>query len=242
MGLKIIQNAINDRDEIIAVSPIVDLTQAYGYSRKVYYQTVFQKDLANVRDIDVITSRVVYATHIYVAILFDQHGNIILQIRNTEKAHNPGKLDKTVGGHILARDFHDPLWTGTQELMQELFIPIISAEPDDFEYRLGIMKNGLTACAFATRIDEPKLWWFKKVVGEDTFLAPQILHLNFGLYFGRISAADNEVGGILFMPTAIESIEGMFGLKITDDLVQLFEAYPEKIKYFSDLGKSIGAV
>ncbi len=53
--------------------------------------------------------------------LFNEHGELLVQKRSNEKAHNPGLLDKSIGGHIQIGD--SPQYTVMVETVQELQVP-----------------------------------------------------------------------------------------------------------------------
>ena len=56
-------------------------------------------------------------------LLFNSHGEMIIQKRSFDKNHNPGLLDKSIGGHIQSGDTAD--YTVMVETIQELQTPSI---------------------------------------------------------------------------------------------------------------------
>jgi len=99
-------------DEQITVSPVGSPTQVQAYSRRQFYEEQFSGNNK-------------LAVHVVDIILFDTNGDMILQKRSHTKAHNPGLLDKSIGGHIAFGD--TPNYTVMVESIQELLTPSIAA-------------------------------------------------------------------------------------------------------------------
>ena len=72
--------------------------------------------------------------------LFNTDGELLVQKRGKKKAHNPGLLDKSLGGHMKFGDTAD--YTAMVETVEELGAPsIVLRDPVDFEKTRLLLKN-----------------------------------------------------------------------------------------------------
>ena len=63
--------------------------------------------------------------------MFNSYGEMIIQKRSFDKNHNPGLLDKSIGGHVQFGDTPD--YTAMVETIQELQTPsIVLKNENDF--------------------------------------------------------------------------------------------------------------
>ena len=166
------------------------------------------------------------------ALLFTAQGDLILQSRSREKAHNPGMIDKSLGGHIRFGD--TPGFTVMAEALQELLVPAsVLAAPDEFMRAFGLLKRFLATMALVQYVDGPCSRISKKLIGGENVKIANTYHLYLGLFGGPIMPADREASGILYYgyPNVLEEINNE-PHKFTDDLRFFLLNYAEKIHEF----------
>lgn len=77
------------------------------------------------------TNKPTLAVAIVNAFIFNSNGKLFVQKRSDQKNHNPGLLDKSIGGHIQFGDSSN--YTMMVETVQELQVPsIILQNQTDF--------------------------------------------------------------------------------------------------------------
>lgn len=74
------------------------------------------------------TGKPTRACEIVDVFIFNSHGQLFMQKRSYHKAHNPGILDKSIGGHVRHTDTPD--YTVMVETVQELQTPSIVLKND----------------------------------------------------------------------------------------------------------------
>lgn len=128
--------------------------------------------------------------------LFNKRGEIILQKRSNDKAHNPGLLDKSIGGHVSAGD--TIVYTCMVETIQELQIPsIVTENKNDFQKTYTLLENYLDTICVLKHI-ESIFVELPKIINNEKIMIGNKAHIYFGIYDGKIRFADAEARGINF--------------------------------------------
>jgi isopentenyldiphosphate isomerase len=208
-------------DEKIIVSPLDDLNKRQPYSRRRYYDEQFSG------------AGQPLAAHIIDVMLFDISGDLIVQKRSQTKNHNPGMIDKTLGGHIVYGD--NPDYTVMVESVQELLTPSIALDSEtDFDKALALLKAYIDTVALVLK-KSTELFQFEKVHNGQRYLVPNAVHLYYGVYGGKMRPADREASGILYysldqLEKEIQTTPDLF----TDDLKQIVTKQRSELAEFSD--------
>lgn len=172
-------------------------------------------------------------------LLFDVTGELFIQKRSDAKQHNPGLLDKSIGGHIQYGDA--PNYTVMVETVQELKVPSIPLRTsEDFAKTYRLLRNYLETVAvlkhIATFTEN-----FTKVFQSEKIMIANKKHLYFGVYNGAIRTIDREAKGVLLYPLkdlAKEMKE--YPERFTDDMHYYLKHYQKQMEDFvqRDLGIS----
>jgi isopentenyldiphosphate isomerase len=166
-------------------------------------------------------------------ILFSPDGEIILQKRSSEKKHNPGLLDKAIGGHVSYGD--SPFYTLIVETIQELRVPsIVLQTPEEFKKTYKLLKSYLEHIAIVKLLDQG-IFELKKVFKdpqEEIVIADQV-YLFIGVYGGSTKPVDKEASGVLYynLETLKKEIKES-PQNFTSDILFYFDKYSEQINYF----------
>lgn len=163
--------------------------------------------------------------------IFDHHGEIFIQKRSDNKAHNAGMLDKTIGGHITFGD--SPDYTVMVETVQELQVPSITLRTEeDFQKTYNLLGNYLNTVAVIKHIDTQVFELKKKIKGQEVPVLNNV-HLYFGIYNGAVKTVDREAKGVLLY--SLEDLEREmkeFPMIFTEDLRFLVKKYRSQILQF----------
>lgn len=136
------------------------------------------------------------AVEIVNVFIFNSQGDLIVQKRSYGKAHNPGLLDKSIGGHMQEGDTPD--FTVMLETVQELQTPsIVLKNREDFLKTFKILRSYLDTIALV-RHSRTKLYVCDKIIGNEQIKIANKSNIYFGIYDGRIRPADREAKGILY--------------------------------------------
>ena len=163
--------------------------------------------------------------------IFNSRGELIIQKRSFNKNHNPGLLDKSVGGHLQNNDSLE--YTAVVEMVQELQTPsIILKDEVDFQKSYNILKKFLETIALvrylSTDIINPV-----KIINDEKIKIANRAHIFLGVYDGRIRPADQEAKGILFYSLSDLMKEMKENSDIfSDDLRIILREHEEDIKKF----------
>ncbi len=169
-------------------------------------------------------------------LIFNSHGEMIIQKRSFDKAHNAGLLDKSVGGHMQYGDTPD--YTVMVETVQELQTPsIVLKDTIDFQKTHILLNNYLETIAIIKNT-QPIFYTPTKIInGEEVRIANK-MHLYLGVYDGRIRPVDREAKGVLFYSLVeIESEMEKHPETFTDDLKCILTEYKEEIRDFTAIIK-----
>lgn len=170
-------------------------------------------------------------------LIFNSRGELIIQKRSFEKKHNPGLLDKSIGGHVQNGDTAD--YTVMVETVQELQTPSIVLKADqEFEKTYTLLKEYTDTIAIAKSIDVPISVEPIKIIQKEKIHIANKMYVYFALYDGKIRPADQEAKGVLFY--TLEELENEMNLHpdiFTDDLHFLVSKYRKEISQFLNLVK-----
>ncbi|MBI5621972.1 NUDIX domain-containing protein [Candidatus Falkowbacteria bacterium] len=166
-------------------------------------------------------------------LLFTVDGEMVLQKRAHHKNHNPGLIDKAIGGHVQYGD--SPFYTLMVETVQELRVPsIVLHTPEEFRKTYKLLEGYLGQIAIVKFLDEaflelPKI--FKE--GGDTITIANKVQLFIGVYGGSTKPVDKEASGVLYydlktLRAEIEASPAAF----TADLKLLLTTYDREIQDF----------
>ena len=171
------------------------------------------------------------AVEIIDVLIFNSHGELTVQKRSFNKDHNPGLLDKSIGGHVKNGDAPD--FTVMIETIQELQTPsIVLKDQLDFEKTYELLKGYLETIALVQHLSTSIISPIKILNGEKIKIANKA-HIYMGVYDGRIRPVDREAKGILFYSIAELKKEMSETPEIfTDDLHVIMSEHEEEIKRF----------
>lgn len=94
-------------------------------------------------------------------LLFTLDGEVIIQKRSSNKRHNAGLLDKSLGGHITFGDTPD--FTVMTETLQELEIAaIVLDSEEDFKKTFRLLRNHLKNTALVQFVESKTMKLEKK--------------------------------------------------------------------------------
>lgn len=128
--------------------------------------------------------------------IFNSDNELMIQKRSYNKAHNPGMLDKSIGGHVRWDDTVD--YTVMVETVQELQTPsIVLRDRKDFQKTYGVLKSYLDTIALV-QYGKTGIYELDKSIGGEVIKIANRVHCFFGLYDGRVRPVDREVKGILW--------------------------------------------
>jgi len=126
-------------------------------------------------------------------ILMNSSGRIYLQKRNKIKTENPGRYDKTVGGHVSAGDSFN--MTVIRECAEELGFPATVLEPEEFENAIKV--TNLDIIGIFKKLEYLPNFISKRISKDNTeFDQPYMTSNYFGYYNGPIKFVDGESSGI----------------------------------------------
>lgn len=167
-------------------------------------------------------------------LIFNEHGELFLQKRSTRKQHNPGLIDKSIGGHISLGD--SPDYTVMVETVQELQVPSIVLRSDpDFLKTLRLLRQYIDTVCLIKHIDT-KILHLGKRFGAKRHVIANRVHLYFGLYGGRVKTVDREAQGVLtYDLEQLQSELVQFPDLFTDDLKIFLKQYGPQIQSFRSL-------
>jgi len=154
--------------------------------------------------------------------LFNQHGELFVQKRSRTKAHNPGLLDKSIGGHVQYGD--TPQYTVMVETVQELQVPSVTLPTEvEFKKTFKVLTPHLNTVSVLQFIDS-RIHFLTKIIDKKKVDVANRYFLYFGIYAGATKTVDRESKGVL--------------LYDLDDLFSELTNYPnlftEDIKFYSE--------
>lgn len=180
-------------DENITCYSLNNPDKAYPKSRSVFYKEQIELNEADKKPYESIG--------IVQILIFDSKGELFIQKRGISKKHNPGLLDKSIGGHITFGD--TPEYTAMVETVQELQIPsIVTKDINNFIKTYNLMKSYLNSISILLPVQS---CWGKditqiKIIDGKEIPVVNKTYLLFGLYSGAVKTVDKEAMGILLYP------------------------------------------
>jgi isopentenyldiphosphate isomerase len=142
------------------------------------------------------TGKTVEAVEVINIFLFNTDGELLVQKRGKNKNHNPGLLDKSLGGHVVFGNTSD--YTAMVETVEELHTPsIVLRDFLDFEKTRILLKNYKQNIA----IIKPFTTGFfplEKIIDGEAIPIINRAHLYFGVYDGTTKPSDREASGVLY--------------------------------------------
>lgn len=207
------------QDETICVSPLGAPAQVQPYSRQQFYEEQFHNPTTPL------------AVHVVNVLLFNSKGDMIVQKRSQQKQHNPGLLDKSIGGHITYSDTPD--YTVMVETVQELLTPSIVLRTDEDFRKTHELLRSYTATVAIVKQQAVREFTFNKL--HDNQLKPihNVMYLYLGIYDGSMKPADREASGMLYYP--LEQLTKEMRAhpeQFTDDLAQIMRHFGTTINLF----------
>jgi len=204
------------------------MSMIYQLETERYQRDEFYKEQTKTHDRIGRTTKMV---EIIGLLLFNTNGQIILQKRAPSKAHNPGLIDKSIGGHIKFDD--SPFYTLMVETVQELRIPsIVLYTDEDFKKTFQLLKSYLDHIAIVKLLGQGDYVLNRKIKGKNYKMHHRV-HLFIGVYNGATKPVDQEASGTLYYDLS--------GLKqeikkrpenFTDDLIMYLKKYESEMKEF----------
>ncbi len=169
--------------------------------------------------------------------LFNTDGELLIQKRGKSKSHNPGLLDKSIGGHITFGDTAD--FTAMVETVEELQTPsIVLRDFLDFEKTRKLLSSYTESIAIM-KLLVTDFFDLPKVINGEKISIVNRSHLYLGLYDGKVRPSDKEASGILYytmddLKDELESNPETF----TQDLHIYFKKFEKDFRDFVDHIKS----
>ena len=153
-------------------------------------------------------------------LLMTTEGMIYVQKRSRHKSENPGKIDKTVGGHVPA-GYTDRIAAGI-ECGQELRIPMMLVTDKELQ-ALRQSQADLSIQGIMQRIERVKGLLSQRVdVDGNHMLQPVIATHYVGYYDGSIRFQDGECSGVeTFTLAELQNLMKDKPEEFTTDLVQM---------------------
>jgi len=211
--------------EMINSYPIQDPETLVPMDRKKFYEeqiAIFKETGKPTRAVDAIA-----------ILIFNSKGEILLQKRSYDKSHNPGLIDKSMGGHVQYGDAID--YTVMVETVQELHTPsVVLKSKADFDKTYKLLHEYLGTLAIVRHIDSEIRVQIKLIDDEPIDIANR-LHMYFGVYDGRVRPADGEAQGVLWY--SLEDLDKemkRFPDTFTHDLGLFLKEYKDEIRKFID--------
>ena len=136
------------------------------------------------------------ANEIIDVFIFNTSGELLVQKRSYDKFHNPGLLDKSIGGHVRYGDTAD--YTVMVETVQELQTPsIVLKNKANYNKTMILLKDYLTTIAIIQH-SHTKIYNLEKLINKEKIVIANKVHAYIGLYEGSVRPVDREAKGILF--------------------------------------------
>jgi isopentenyl-diphosphate delta-isomerase len=172
------------------------------------------------------------AIEIIQVFLFNTDGELLIQKRGKSKNHNPGLLDKSLGGHMKFGDTAD--YTVMVETVEELGTPsIVLRDPVDFEKTRLLLRNYRQNIAIIKLLNTD-FFKLKKIINEEVIDIVNKAHVYVGVYDGYVKPEDKEASGVLWynMDDLTEEMEKSPDL-FTEDLKVYIDRFEKDLRDFA---------
>ena len=177
------------------------------------------------------TGKPTRANEVVAIFIFNLRQEMLVQKRSYDKKHNPGLLDKSIGGHVRYGDGID--YTVMVETVQELQTPsIVLKNETDFVKTRKLLDDYLTTIAIIKHT-KSKFYIFKKLFDDKIVEIANKMHVYFGIYGGSIRPADKEAQGVIFYTLPeLEKEMKKFPKTFTNDMHVLVKELKSPMKVF----------
>lgn len=177
------------------------------------------------------TGKPTRAVEVIQVFIFNSDKEMLVQKRSSGKGHNPGLLDKSIGGHISYGDTSD--FTVMIETVQELLTPsIVLRTQEDFSKTRNLLHGYLETISIIKHL-ETKIILTNKIIDDKTVVIANKAHVYFGIYDGRTRPVDKESKGILYYSLPdLEKEFKRFPNTFTDDLIKFYNEFKPEMKKF----------
>jgi isopentenyldiphosphate isomerase len=171
------------------------------------------------------------AVDIIQVFIFNGYGEMLVQKRSFDKNHNPGLLDKSIGGHVKYGDTPD--YTVMVETVQELQTPsIVLREEGLFKKTKFLLDDYLDTVAIIEH-HGGDICKIGKIIDKERVVAACRVHLYFGIYNGRVRPTDREAKGVLWYTLKeLDSEMKKFPDTFTEDTHFFMERYRKDMEGF----------
>lgn len=209
--------------EMVNTHPIDDPERLVPMNRKKFYEEqveVFKETGHPSKSVDVVN-----------IFIFNSKGELLVQKRSYSKSHNPGLLDKSMGGHVQYGDTRD--FTVMVETVQELQTPsIVLKSKADFDKTYDILNGYLETLAIIQYADA-EVFHMKKIIENEEVIIANKVFLYFGIYNGRVRPSDGEAQGVLWY--SLEDLDNEMEHQpqlFTGDIHTYMKTYRKEIEAF----------
>ena len=164
-------------------------------------------------------------------LLFNPKGELFLQKRSYHKNHNPGLIDKSIGGHIESGD--SAAITVMFETIQELKAPsIVFNSAPEYNRALNSLWQFLSTIAVIKKISITDQLVNRVIDDLNVTLAVRS-HLHLGVYNGSVQPVDGEVSGFLWyrLEDLVQEMKKAPALFTTDLQTVVTDNYDELVAY-----------
>lgn len=161
-------------------------------------------------------------------LLINSMGRVYLQKRSKFKEVNPGKYDKTIGGHVPAAHSWD--MTLIRECAEELGFPASVVSDEEFDETIKI--TDLSIVGVFKKIDYIDNFESMRTTRDDgEMIQPWITKFYIGYYDGGIRFVDGESSGIeVFSINELKQDIEKNPSKFTEDIKFMIEKYKNYLK------------
>jgi isopentenyldiphosphate isomerase len=163
-------------------------------------------------------------------LLFNTHGDLLLQKRGRNKRNNPGKLHTTVGGHINWGE--RPEFSLVHECMEELGAPVLLFPKEDYAQALAKLGPYTHKAALLYEVADVFRNHSADPIENRRHIKDRIW-LYFGRYDGPVEIQDRESAGYEWM--SLEEFEREFKTdpsQFTSGLKLFIETFQTEIREF----------
>lgn len=171
------------------------------------------------------------AVEIVDVLIINKKGELLIQKRSKNKGHNPGLLDKSMGGHVQHGDTVEH--TLMVETVQELQVPsLLLNSDDDFSKAIGTLHMYLNTIALIKKLGT-KTRSFTKIIDGEEILIGNKKNFFIGVYDGAVKLVDGEASGLFWyeLDDLIEDLKKQPQI-FTHDLSYMLEKYNDEIRKF----------
>ncbi len=178
------------------------------------------------------------AVEIVDVLIINKKGELLIQKRSKKKNHNPGLLDKSMGGHVQHGESVEH--TLMVETVQELQVPsLLLNSNEDFEKALNTLHVYLNTIALIKKLGT-KTRSFTKIIDNEKVLIGNKKNFFIGIYDGAVKLVDGEASGLFWyeLKDLLDDMKKQPHL-FTHDLMYMLEKYDKEILDFIEKSKTL---